>query len=106
MHRFNCLDWQDRRRNDAATRDSLQPGAMRTISSAEDCLLKSIDWSRRQGALSWELRATTSLARLLHRQNRTAEARKCLLPVYSRFTEGFETTDLQCARRLLEEHLT
>src|ERR1700730_1830844 len=84
----------------------LQPGATRAISAAENCLVKSIDWSRPQGALSWELRATTSLARLWYRQDRIAQARECLLPVYSRFTEGFETTDLQCARRLLQEHLT
>jgi predicted ATPase len=55
-----------------------------------------------QGALSWELRAATSLSRLLHGQHRVAEARDVLGSVYGRFTEGFATSDLQEAKSLLE----
>ena len=42
-----------------------------------------------------------SLARLRHRQRKTTEARKLLTAAYERFTEGFDTTDLEAARRLL-----
>jgi predicted ATPase len=50
----------------------------------------------------WELRSATSLARLKVKQGRGDEARQILGPVYERFTEGFETTDLRAARALLE----
>jgi hypothetical protein len=68
---------------------------------AEELLLQSLDWARSQGALSWELRAASSLARLRLRQGDTREGRACLEPVYARFTEGFDTTDLAAARQLL-----
>jgi hypothetical protein len=58
-------------------------------------------WARRQGALSWELRAATSLARLWRDQKRTKEAWGLLTPVYDRFTEGFKTADLKAAKALL-----
>jgi len=56
-----------------------------------------------KGALSWELRAATILARLLRDRNRIGEARDLLAPIYDRFTEGFGTADLQSAKRLLDE---
>ena len=70
-------------------------------SASEDLFGQALDVARRQGALSWELRAATSLARLRRDQQRVAEARKLLGSVYERFTEGFATADLQSARRLL-----
>jgi predicted ATPase len=70
--------------------------------AAEDHFRQSLDWSRRQGALSWELRAAMSLARLSHKKGRSADAVACLRPVYDRFTEGFGTADLQRARTLLD----
>jgi predicted ATPase len=69
---------------------------------AEDCFLGSLDWARRQGALSWELRAATSLARLMCDQGRSADATALLQPVYDRFTEGFDTADLKAAKALLD----
>ena len=57
--------------------------------------------ARRQGALSCELRAATSLARLLRDQGRSADAIACLQPIYDRFTEGFGTADLMAAKQLL-----
>jgi len=57
--------------------------------------------ARRQGALSWELRAATSLARLWRGQQRVSQSRKLLAPVYRRFTEGFATPDLIAAKALL-----
>jgi predicted ATPase len=69
---------------------------------AEDHFRQSLDSARRQGALSWELRAATSLARLRSGQNRRTEALVLLQPVYDRFTEGFDTADLKTAKALLD----
>jgi predicted ATPase len=63
----------------------------------------SLAWAAKQQAKSWELRTATSLARLLHRQGKSSEARGLLAPVYDWFTEGFDTGDLEDARLLLEE---
>jgi len=54
-------------------------------------------------AKSFELRATTSLARLLHNTNRSDEARAMLADIYNWFAEGFNTTDLKDANTLLDE---
>jgi predicted ATPase len=70
--------------------------------AAEDHFRQALDWARRQGALSFELRAATSLARLLRDQGRSADALALLQPVYDRFTEGFDTADLKTARALLD----
>lgn len=70
---------------------------------AEDLFRQSLDLAARQGALAWELRSATSLARLRRRQGRAREARAILAPVYDRFVEGFETADLVAARLLLDE---
>jgi predicted ATPase len=70
--------------------------------SAERTFSQALDLAKRQGALSWELRAATSLARLMARQGRHEISRQVLAPVYDRFAEGFEAADLQCARSLLE----
>jgi DNA-binding SARP family transcriptional activator/predicted ATPase len=69
---------------------------------AEASLQRAIEVARRQQARSWELRATTSLARLWQEQGRTEEARHMLAEVYGWFTEGFDTPDLQEAKALLE----
>jgi predicted ATPase len=69
--------------------------------AAEDHYHQALDWARRQGALSWELRAATSLALLLRDQNRSTEAIALLAPIYGRFTEGFETADLKAAKALI-----
>jgi predicted ATPase len=71
--------------------------------AAEDHFRQALDWARRQGALSWELRAATSLARLWCDQGRPTEAMALLQPVYDRFTEGFETADLKEAKTLLDQ---
>ncbi len=51
----------------------------------------------------WELRASTSLARLWRDQSKRTEARDLLAPIYGWFTEGFDTPDLKEAKALLEE---
>ncbi len=80
----------------------LREGAAQAATAAEEHFLRSLDWARRQGALSWELRTSTSLARLRHDQGRIAEARSLLRSVYDRFSEGFETADLKTARTVLD----
>ena len=71
--------------------------------AAEELFRQALDGARRQEALSWELRAATSLARLLRHQGRATDAIACLQPVYDRFTEGFGTADLIAAKQLLDE---
>jgi predicted ATPase len=80
----------------------LREGTPRAATAAEEHFLHSLDWARRQGALSWELRTSTSLARLQHSQGRIAEARSLLQSVYDRFSEGFETADLKAAKATLD----
>src|SRR5439155_1495554 len=71
-------------------------------SAAEACFHQALEIARRQGAKSYELRAATSLSRLLHTQGKAAEARTLLSEVYDWFTEGFDTADLQEAKALLD----
>jgi predicted ATPase len=52
---------------------------------------------------SLELRAATSLARLLHNQGKSDEARAVLGPTRDWFKEGFATADLKAADALLSE---
>ncbi|MFZ0889772.1 MAG: adenylate/guanylate cyclase domain-containing protein [Candidatus Binataceae bacterium] len=70
---------------------------------AEDQFREAIGTARGQGAKSYELRATTSLARLLAKQGRRDEARATLAEIYGWFTEGFDTADLKDAKALLDE---
>jgi predicted ATPase len=69
---------------------------------AEACFRKAVETARLQEAKSLELRAATSLARLCTNCGRSAEAHDLLAPVYGWFTEGFDTADLDAAKRLLE----
>lgn len=57
--------------------------------------------ARQQQAKSLELRAATSLARLLDRQGKRDEARGLVSEVYVWFTEGHDTPDLAAARTFL-----
>jgi predicted ATPase/DNA-binding IscR family transcriptional regulator len=72
-------------------------------SEAESCFRRAIEIARRQHAKSWELRAVTSLSRLLQKQGKKDEARRMLAEIYGWFTEGFDTADLREAKALLEE---
>ena len=88
-----------------------------TGKKAEACFLKAINIARHQQAKSLELRAVMSLVRLRQQQaaqpvshtthheshTRFAEAHQMLSEIYDWFTEGFDTKDLQEARRLREE---
>jgi predicted ATPase/DNA-binding winged helix-turn-helix (wHTH) protein len=80
----------------------LLEGSPDAATTADDHFHQALDWARRQGALSWELRAATSLARLLSDHSRSADAIALLQPVYDRFTEGFDTADVKAAKALLD----
>ncbi len=64
---------------------------------------QSLDWARRQGALAWELRTATSLARLRQNGARGCDARAELESTFARLSEGFGTADAREARALLDE---
>jgi predicted ATPase len=69
--------------------------------AAEEWFRRSIETAKRQQSRAWELRATTSLARLWQRQGRRDDARAALAAVYATYTEGFTTPDLVDAAALL-----
>jgi class 3 adenylate cyclase/tetratricopeptide (TPR) repeat protein len=73
------------------------------VEEAEGLFGQSLEIARRQEARLFELRAATSLARLLRDQGKRAEARAVLAPIYEWFTEGFDTGDLIAAKALLDE---
>jgi predicted ATPase len=75
----------------------------RDVLQAESHFERALSVARQQQAKSWELRATTSMARLWRDQGKRDEAREFLAPVYGWFTEGFDTRDLKEAKGLLEE---
>jgi predicted ATPase/class 3 adenylate cyclase len=70
---------------------------------AQRCFERAIEIASKQNAKSWELRATTSLARLLDKQGRRDEARTMLAEIYGWFSEGFDTPDLKDAKQLLAQ---
>jgi predicted ATPase/DNA-binding winged helix-turn-helix (wHTH) protein len=81
----------------------LQSGTPAAMAAAAESFKSAIGHARSQDALFWELRATTSLARLHHAETSTEDAIVALRAVYERFTEGFDTVDLTAARSLLKE---
>ena len=72
-------------------------------SATEQSFMKAIEIARKRNAKSLELRAATSLARLLGNQGKRDDARAMLSEIYNWFTEGFDTADLKDASALLEE---
>ncbi len=75
----------------------------RDAAKAQAYFEHSLTVARAQQAKSWELRAATSLARLLRDQGNRQMAHDLLAPVYDWFTEGFDTSDLRNAKALLGE---
>jgi predicted ATPase len=95
-------------RNNEARLYQLKGELLRTQSTdsaleAEHSFRTAIRVAQSQRAKSLELRASTSLARLLNEQGRRDEARTVLAEIYDWFTEGFDTADLKDAKALLEE---
>jgi len=75
----------------------------RDVAKAEAYFERALAVARQQQAKSWELRASVSMARLWRDQGKPQQARQLLAPVYSWFTEGFDTLDLKEAKALLDE---
>ncbi len=73
----------------------------RCVDDAEVCLTQSMELSRRQGALAWELRTSTDLAALWVQRGRLESARELLQPVLEQFVEGSDTADVKAANSLL-----
>jgi predicted ATPase/DNA-binding winged helix-turn-helix (wHTH) protein len=69
----------------------------------ESCLEEAIRIARRQKAKSFELRATTSMAKLLQKRNRKSEAHERLRRICQSITEGHDIPDIRKARELLQE---
>ena len=82
--------------------DLLLRQAVAEAQAAEACFQRALSVARHQQAKSWELRAATSLSRLWQHQGRRAAAYDLFAPVYSWFTEGFDTADLREAKALLD----
>src|SRR6185436_11737895 len=78
-----------------SARDGLAANAV-----AEACFRRAIEVAAGQQAKAWELRASTSLARLWHKSDRSADARHLLSGIYEWFTEGFDVPDLRKARKV------
>ncbi|HVN86514.1 MAG TPA: adenylate/guanylate cyclase domain-containing protein [Candidatus Binatia bacterium] len=93
LHRLKAELTRKRARNGAE-----RPSAV----DAERDLRRAIDIARGDGARSLELRAATSLARVLADQGRPKEARRMLAEVHGWFSEGFDTADLRAARAVLD----
>jgi hypothetical protein len=66
-----------------------------------ECYRKALEIARDQSSLAFELRAATSLARLWADQGNCEDAHDLLAPVYRRYGEGFQTSDLKAAETLL-----
>ena len=81
----------------------LQVEGKQEVLAAEESLRQALTVACRQQAKSLELRAAVSLSRLWQQQGKRAEAYDLLAPIYSWFTEGFDTADLQDAKALLLE---
>jgi len=77
--------------------------AMGNPAAAEACYREAIAIAQQQSARLWELRAATSLAWLWRDQGKRTAAQELLTPLYSWFTEGFDTPVLQDAKALLGE---
>lgn len=75
----------------------------RNEDQAERSFREAIAIAREQAARLYELRATTSLARLLRDTGRRDEARAMLAEIYNWFTEGFDTADLKDAKTVLDQ---
>jgi predicted ATPase/DNA-binding winged helix-turn-helix (wHTH) protein len=102
------LEREDRNPEHWCTPEILRVKALLAATDKNDTLAEawfsqSTALAQQQGALSWELRTATSLARSRAEQHRPREAAALLEPVFARFNEGFATADLLAAKAVLEE---
>lgn len=71
--------------------------------AAEAAAWRAVEIARRQSARSLELRAVVTLARRMGRRGAARDGRRLAASVLDGFTEGFGTTDVIAARRLVRE---
>ena len=71
--------------------------------SAQESIRQAIAVAKAQGAKMLELRASTSLAQILRARSSFDDAKDLLGPIYSSFTEGFDSMDLKEAKSVLDE---
>jgi class 3 adenylate cyclase/predicted ATPase len=83
--------------------EALRAQAKPNDAEAERDFREALAVSRKQSCRPLELRAATSLAKLLRDTGRAVEARELLAPVFAAFTEGFDRPDMQTAKTLLAE---
>ncbi|HYG88549.1 MAG TPA: AAA family ATPase [Azospirillum sp.] len=76
-------------------------GGAPAFHAAEGCFREAMASARAQGAVLPELRATTSLVRLLRHCDPTVNTREILEPLVARLSEGLDTPDVRDARDLL-----
>jgi hypothetical protein len=81
----------------------LRQGGPDAPREAERLLTESLDWSQRQQAAGWELRASINLGALWRDHGRIEDARRLVGAISARFADGPETADLLDARQLLSE---
>jgi predicted ATPase len=85
-----------------AARSSSTPEIVtKAESEAEQSFLRAIEIARERGAKTLELRAATSLSRMLMNSGRHAEALRFLQPIHDWFTEGFDWPELLSAKSIL-----
>lgn len=73
------------------------------VAAIEDLFRQSMSQARGQQAIYWELCAAASLAGLMRRQQKEAEARSILAPIYDQLTEGFSASRVKQAKALLDQ---
>ncbi len=88
---------------DGTTEELTPPLKAAALREAEIHFQQALDLSRTQNALMLELRSAVGLTRLWQSQGHAQAAHQLLSAIYDRFTEGFESKDLQEARLRLEE---
>jgi class 3 adenylate cyclase/predicted ATPase len=71
------------------------------IAGAQVCFDRALSVAREQGALMWQLRAATCLARYGGTDGERQQAVDRLASIFDQFVEGFETPDLLDARQVL-----
>src|SRR5262249_59258118 len=84
-------------------RGKLMLAAQHDAHDAEAALVQAADIARSQQCRSLELRAVLAVCQMSERHLRAETTRRALSDLYTWFTEGFDTPDLQAAKSLLAQ---
>ena len=74
-----------------------------SVTTAEERFGSSLAVAREQGALSFELRTSVSLARLWRKLGRLQDTAELIRPISGKFREGHDSIDVKAAVRLITE---